>query len=66
MVYFSYTILTTLGYGDILPRSAWAQVLAAVEAMLGPFHIAGISGRLVGRVRLRESRSNLTNPQPFT
>ena len=35
VVYFSYSTLSTLGYGDIVPRSAWAQALAALEAMLG-------------------------------
>ncbi len=51
MVYFSYSTLTTLGYGDITPRSAWAQSLAAVEAMLGLLYIAVIIGRLVGGYR---------------
>ena len=46
MVYYSYSTLTTLGYGDIVPRSAWAQSLAAVEAMLGLLYIAIIIGRL--------------------
>ena len=46
MVYYSYSTLTTLGYGDIVPRSAWVQSLAAVEAMLGPLYIAIIIGRL--------------------
>ena len=55
MVYFSYSTLTTLGYGDIIPRSAWAQSLAAVEAMLGLLYIAVIIGRLVGRFQLKAS-----------
>ena len=55
MVYFSYLTLTTLGYGDILPRSAWAQSLAALEAMLGLLYIAVIIGRLVGRFQPAES-----------
>ena len=55
MVYFSYSTLTTLGYGDILPLSAWAQSLAALEAMLGLLYIAVIIGRLVGRFQPVES-----------
>ena len=51
MVYFSYTTLTTLNYGDITPRSAWVQSLAVVEAMLGLLYIAIIIGRLVGGYR---------------
>ena len=53
MVYFSYSTLTTSGYGDIAPRSAWAQSLASTEAMLGLLYIAVIIGRLVGGFRTR-------------
>ena len=48
MVYFSYATLTTLGYGDIAPRSAWAQSVASLEAILGSLYIAVIIGRLIG------------------
>ena len=46
MVYFSYSTLTTLGYGDITPVSPWAQSVAALEAMLGLLYIAIILGRM--------------------
>lgn len=60
MVYFSYSTLTTLGYGDILPRSAWAQSLAALAATLGLLYIAVIIGRLVGRIEPKASRGVTT------
>lgn len=47
IVYFSYSTLTTLGYGDITPVSAWAQSVSSVEAMIGLLYIAVIIGRLV-------------------
>ncbi len=47
IVYFSYSTLTTLGYGDIAPVSAWAQSVSSVEAMIGLLYIAIILGRLV-------------------
>ena len=47
IVYFSYSTLTTLGYGDITPVSAWAQSVSSVEAMIGLLYIAIILGRLV-------------------
>ncbi|MEM6431784.1 MAG: potassium channel family protein [Deinococcota bacterium] len=47
VVYFSYATLTSLGYGDITPRSAWAQSVVAIEAMIGLLYIAIIIGRLV-------------------
>ncbi len=54
MVYFSCSTLMTPDYGDVVPRSAWAQSLAGVEAMLGLLYIAVIIGRLVGRLQLKE------------
>jgi hypothetical protein len=49
MVYFSYSTLTTLGYGDITPVSPWAQSIASLEAMLGLLYIAIILGRMASR-----------------
>ena len=46
MVYFSYSTLTTLGYGDITPVSAWAQAVSSIEAMVGLLYIAIILGRM--------------------
>jgi len=38
-IYYSFVTLTTLGYGDILPVSATARVLAYSEAVFGVFYI---------------------------
>ena len=46
MVYFSYSTLTTLGYGDITPVSPWAQSISSIEAMMGLLYIAIILGRI--------------------
>jgi voltage-gated potassium channel len=46
--YFSFTTLTTLGYGDILPQSQVATALCQVEAILGQFFTAVLVARLVG------------------
>ncbi len=40
--YFSVVTLTTLGYGDSLPASAGAQVLAMVEVLLGYVMLGGL------------------------
>jgi|GEM_PF-765009 len=37
-VYFSFVTLASLGYGDILPRTAFAQRLAITEAIVGQFY----------------------------
>lgn len=48
MFYFSYTTLTTLGYGDILPATSAAQSFATLEAIIGVLYVAILVGRLVG------------------
>lgn len=47
MRYFSFMTLTTVGYGDIVPRSA-AQTLAALEAVTGQIYLMVLVARLVG------------------
>ncbi|MGB3586999.1 MAG: potassium channel family protein [Tunicatimonas sp.] len=56
IVYFSYSTLTTLGYGDITPTSAWAQSISSVEAMIGLLYIAIILGRLVSVYKSSSSK----------
>jgi len=45
--YFSFATLTTIGYGDIIPASKAARMLAVLEAMTGIFYIAVVISRLV-------------------
>jgi hypothetical protein len=47
-VYYSFITLTTLGYGDVIPRSAPARLLAALEALTGQIYLAVLVARLVG------------------
>ena len=37
-IYFSFVTLATLGYGDITPKTEFAQRLAITEAMMGQFY----------------------------
>ena len=46
--YFSFATLTTLGFGDILPRSSAARTLATLEAMTGQIYLTVLIARLVG------------------
>jgi hypothetical protein len=46
--YFSFATLTTLGFGDILPRSPVARTLATLEAMTGQIYLTVLIARLVG------------------
>lgn len=47
LVYFSYTTLTSSGYGDILPVSWWARSLANLEMIAGMLFVALVMSRLV-------------------
>jgi hypothetical protein len=47
-LYYSLVTLTTLGYGDIVPVSRAASMLAVLEAMTGQIYLAVLVGRLVG------------------
>jgi len=46
-LYFSFVTMTTLGYGDLLPISATARVLAYLQAVFGQFYIAILVAGLV-------------------
>ena len=45
--YYSFVILTTLGYGDIAPRTELARTLSWFEALVGQLFIALTLARLV-------------------
>lgn len=47
-LYFSVQIVTTITFGDILPVSNVARMMAIVEAALGVFYMAILISRLVG------------------
>ena len=57
LFYFSYTTLTTLGYGDILPKGKIARMLANVEAISGQIYLTVFVARLVGLHIASEMRS---------
>ena len=48
ILYFSFTTLTTLGYGDITPVSWVAKNITTLEAVLGQLFLTIFVARLVG------------------
>jgi hypothetical protein len=48
LLYFSFVTLTTLGYGDVLPLTIYAESLTYVEAVLGQFYLTVLVAALVG------------------
>jgi hypothetical protein len=47
LIYFSFTTLTTLGFGDILPVHPMARSLTTLEALVGQLYPAVLLARLV-------------------
>jgi len=47
-LYFSFSTLTTLGYGDIVPANRLASMLSSLEAVTGQMYLAILVGRLIG------------------
>lgn len=46
-IYFSFVTLATLGYGDITPKTEFAQRLAITEAIMGQFYAAVVVAYLL-------------------
>ena len=60
-LYYSLVTLTTLGYGDIVPRTAPARMFAAMEAVTGQMYLAVLVARLVG-MHIVHSRDDSRRP----
>lgn len=48
LLYFSFSTLTTTGFGDIAPVHRVARMLAILEAVLGTLYVAILIARLAG------------------
>lgn len=48
LIHFSFTTLTTLGYGDITPVSSSAKMLTNLEAIVGQMFLVIFMARLIG------------------
>ena len=46
--YYSFTTLTTLGYGDIVPVAKYARILAILESVTGPVYLAIFVAQIIG------------------
>ena len=54
-LHFSFTTLTTLGYGDIVPNGRYAAILTNSEAIVGQLYLVIFVARLVGLYIATES-----------
>jgi hypothetical protein len=62
-IYYSFVTLTTLGYGDIIPRSEAVRGLAIMEAIAGQLYLAVMIARLVSLYPPGEGKNNQRNAQ---
>ncbi len=47
-VYFSFTVLTTTGFGDFSPATAVGHALAVIEMLTGQLYLVTVIGLLIG------------------
>lgn len=63
--YFSFTTLTTLGFGDVVPKHPLACSLAWLEAAFGQFYVAVMVSQLVGLKLEGQSQRERPPSEPF-
>ena len=54
-VYFSFTVLTTTGFGDFTAATTVGRALAVIEMLLGQIYLVTVIGILVGNLARRQS-----------
>lgn len=47
VIYYSYTTLTTLGYGDVIALTPEGRIISVLEAIVGQLFLAFLVARLV-------------------
>ena len=57
-LYFSFTTLTTVGYGDLTARTDLGHTLAVFEALIGQIYLVTVVSLIVSNLgRARPNRS---------
>lgn len=56
-LYFSFTTLTTVGYGDVLTRSNLGHTIAVTEALVGQIYLVTVVALLVSDLGARRARA---------
>jgi hypothetical protein len=52
-VYFSFTVLTTTGFGDLTPATPAGHALAVIEMLVGQLYLVTVIGLLIGNFAAR-------------
>ncbi len=61
-VYFSFVTMSTLGYGDIQPRTPIAQTLAWMQSVTGQFYMAVLVAWMVSEIPVPARKSTTDKP----
>ncbi|HXB65781.1 MAG TPA: potassium channel family protein [Solirubrobacteraceae bacterium] len=56
-IYFSFTTLTTTGYGDLSPAVSAGRALSVLEMLVGQIYLVTVIGLLVGNLRRSSERA---------
>jgi hypothetical protein len=56
-IYFSFTTLTTTGYGDLTPALSVGRALSVLEMLIGQIYLVTVIGLLVGNLRRGPARA---------
>ena len=56
-MYYSFTVLTTTGFGDFTAATPVGHAMAVVEMLLGQLYLVTVIGVIVGDFAGRRSRS---------
>jgi hypothetical protein len=64
IVYFSFTVLTTTGFGDLTAASHIGRALAVVEMLLGQLYLVTVIGVLVGNFAGRSRQRPVPAEEP--
>lgn len=65
MLYFSFQVMTTLGFGDVMPRADWLRIVTSLQALIGfALLTASVSSIVLiypalGRMRLLARRTTI-------
>jgi hypothetical protein len=62
VLYFSFTTLTGVGYGDIVPVTTTARMCAITEALMGQAYLYVMVARLVG-MQVSQAFATVGTPQ---
>jgi hypothetical protein len=55
-VYYAFTTMTTTGYGDLTPATAFGRATAVVAMLVGQIYLVTVIAMLVGNLRGRAAR----------